>query len=118
MTRIGKNLKLTIDAAYRSRVQSVFTEVLGAVAVTPPGQDKLEVYKLDGCQVGVFYVAPGEALSVEDQQKGAWLEFDVADIDATTKALTALGLTRITYADKEHAYFQLPGGPVFRLGKS
>lgn len=118
MTKLGKNVKLTIAETHRARVSQVFTRALGATAVTPPGQTSLEVYKLEGSQIGAFYVPAAEALSPADQRKGAWLELDVPDVAGAQKALDALEVERVAYADTAHAYYQLPGGPVFRLAKA
>lgn len=113
MARFGNNLKLTVDRAHRPALGAAF-EALGAQVVQSPRPD-LELYKLDGFQIGAFYVEAKDALSIEDQRKGAWLEILVADVDGMVKRLVALGLTKIDYADSSHTYFQLPGGPVFRL---
>lgn len=114
MARFGTNLKLTISAEHRERVHALFVDVLGAHAVHP--RPDLEQFKTeDGGSVGVFYVSPGEALGKEDQRKGAWLEFRVDDPPAVAARLEASGVERVDYQDKTHAYFQVPGGPVFRL---
>jgi hypothetical protein len=117
MSQLGTNLKLTIAADNRPRTHALFVDVLGATALQP--NPNLEVYRLaDGGNIGVFYVAPSEALGAEDQKKGAWLEFAVADPAETGRELEATGVTRIEYFDKSHAYFQMPGGPVFRLASA
>jgi hypothetical protein len=117
MATFGTNLKLTIDKDRRSEVRALFVDVLGATAVQPT--PALEAYKLaDGGSVGVFYVDAKEALSSEDQMKGAWLEFRVDDPESLDAKLKSRGVTRIDYQDKSHAYYQVPGGPVFRLARS
>jgi hypothetical protein len=110
------NLKLNIAEENRAKVHALFVDALGTDAVQP--MPHLVQYKTeDGGSVGVFFVAPHEALSDADQRKGAWLEFRVADTEATVKRLEGQGVARIDYQDKSHAYFQIPGGPVFRLAK-
>lgn len=118
MTRFGTNMKLTIATQWRPRVRALFVDVLGASALQPT--EDLEVYRLDdGGNVGVYYVDASEALSPEDQQKGAWLEFRVDDPDVTNRKVRASGVAQIEHPhDREHAYFQVPGGPVFRLARS
>lgn len=116
MARFGMNLKLTIAENHRPRVHALFVDALGTGAVQPAPH--LEAYKTeDGGSVGVFFVPAKEALSDEDQKKGAWLEFRVADPEATAKRVEEQGIARIDYQDKAHRYYQVPGGPVFRLAK-
>lgn len=113
MTRIGANMKLIIARSQREKARAAF-EALGAVIAEGPVAH-LELYRIEGLQIGAFYVDEGEALSHLDARRGAWLEFAVADVDGMAKRLDALGLDRIDDADKDHPYLQIPGGPVFRL---
>lgn len=115
MTTLGPNLKLTIAARWRPQVHDLFVDILGATTVQPSAN--FEVYLLDGgkARVGVAYAPDGEALSPDDQRKGAWLEFRVADPANTAARLEAKGVPQIDYTDRDHAYFAIPGGPVFRL---
>ena len=116
MTRFGTNLKLNIAAEHRARVHALFVDILGLTAVQP--RPDLEQFKTEeGGSVGVFYVPSADALSTEDQRKGTWLEFRVEDPESTGKRLEASGVERIAYDDKTHGYYQVPGGPVFRLAK-
>jgi hypothetical protein len=110
------NLKLTIAEEHRARVHALFVDAIGTQAVQ--SLSHLEAYKTeDGGSVGVFFVPAKEALGEEDQRKGAWLEFRVADVEATAERIAAQGVARIDFEDKTHPYFQVPGGPVFRLAK-
>ena len=114
MAAIGRNMKWLVDRALREQVRAFFVEGLGASQ--PAGPPHIDLYKLgDGFQIGVFSVDPAEAVRPEDQRKAAWLEFIVGDIEGTIKKLGELGVQEIEYVDKEHRYFQAPGGPVFRL---
>ena len=116
MARFGMNLKLSIAEENRPRVHALFVDALGTDAVQP--MPNLVQYKTeDGGSVGVFFVPAHEALSHADQKKGAWLEFRVADPEATAKRLAGVGVTPFEYQDKSHAYYQIPGGSVFRLAK-
>jgi hypothetical protein len=94
----------------------MFTRGLGAADVTPK-DGPLDVFELDGgALIGIELDA--SALDEASARKGAWLEFLVADPDATARTLDAQGVKRVEYSDKEHAYFQAPGGPVFRLARA
>ncbi len=116
MARFGKNMKLTVDKAFRARLRAFFGEVLGIEPASP--MPELELYRLeDGFQIGVFFAEAKDALAEADQAKGAWLEIDVADHARAVAALERLGVEKVDYTDKTHAYYRIPGGPVFRLAK-
>lgn len=114
-TTFGRNMKLIIDAAQRANVRALFTEALGGKHKSP--REELDLFELgDGFSIGVFYVAPDKALTAEQYARAPWLEFLVAEPDAAAAALRARGVEVVTYApDTTHAYFRVPGGPVFRL---
>jgi hypothetical protein len=42
---------------------------------------------------------------------------ETADPDALKRSILDFGIAEIEYWDKEHFYFQAPGGQVFRLAK-
>jgi hypothetical protein len=115
MSRFGRNIKLTIDRAHRDRVRATF-EALGAKSAPGPAPG-LDLFLIEGIQIGAFFVDAEAALSPADQRKGAWLEFLVPDVEAWVKRLEEVGAERLDYVDKEHPYFQIPGGPVFRLAR-
>lgn len=116
MARFGKNMKLTVDRAFRARTRAFFGEVLGVAPASP--MPDLELYKLeDGFQIGVFYAEANDALAEAEQAKGAWLEIEVADHARAAATLDQLGVEKVDYTDKTHAYYRIPGGPVFRLAK-
>ena len=113
-TRLGRNQKWIVNPKYRPQMHELFCEVLGADPTeAAPG---VEVYRLgNGEQIGVFY--QDDALDEAAQRRGAWLELLVDDPVVTAGQLDGLGLQRIDYFDKEHVYFQAPGGPIFRLAR-
>jgi hypothetical protein len=114
MTRFGTNMKMIISSDYETRVRKLFVDVLGAAAMRP--RPDLEVYRLaDGANVGVQFVPPPEAIPEAEQRKSTWLEFVVSDPAAIAGELEALGLARVEYYDNAHSYYQVPGGPVFRI---
>ena len=112
----GTHQKWLVRPAHKDAVHTMLTRGLGATNITPKGAP-LDVFELEsGALVGVEL--DPEALDEASARKGAWLEFLVADPDATAKTLDSQGVKRVEYADKEHAYFQAPGGPVFRLART
>ncbi|MBK7584512.1 MAG: hypothetical protein IPI67_30455 [Myxococcales bacterium] len=118
MTTLGNNTKWTIAAEHRDSVRRILTEGLGLASKPGPSPD-FDLYVLaDGGMVGVAFVDRPAALDDSQQAKSAWLEFAVDDAERRTDALAKLGALRVDYTDKAHAYFQIPGGPIFRLKAS
>ena len=112
----GTHQKWLVRPAHREALRTMFTRGLGASEVTRKGEP-LDVFELEkGALVGVEL--DDTALDEAAARKGAWLEFLVGDPDATARALDAQGVKRVEYDDKDHAYFQAPGGPVFRLARA
>jgi hypothetical protein len=111
---LGKNVKLTVGRSLQGQLRAVF-EVFGAELVTP--MPTLDAFRMGGASIGFAYVDDAEALTAEQMRKAPWLEFLVDDVDRTNAQLDALGLARLDYHDKAHAYFAGPGGFVFRIAK-
>lgn len=112
----GTHQKWLVRPAHREAVRAMFTRGLGAADITPK-DGPLDVFELEsGAVIGVELDA--NALDEASARKGAWLEFLVVDPDATARTLDAQGLKRVEYDDAQHAYFQAPGGPVFRLARA
>jgi hypothetical protein len=65
--------------------------------------------------MGVYFVDAAEALTQAQAMKAAWIELTVEDVEAAARHLPGLGAAVVPYHDKEHRYFQAPGGQVFRL---
>lgn len=117
MAKFGKNMKWSVDGAYRDRIRAMFVEAIGAEVAAGP-HPQLDLYRFrDGFQIGVFSVDASEALRPEDLKKAPWLEFSVDDVEQTKAKLSALGVEEVAYVDKDHPYYATPGGPVFRLAK-
>lgn len=114
MARLGLNLKLTTAQKHRTLVGRVLGDVLGGTLHKP--SPTMDQYKLaDGTSIGVAIVGDDEGLSDAALRKAPWLEFVVDDVSTTRAALAKLGIEPFEYADRSHLYFQIPGGPVFRL---
>lgn len=111
-TKSGQNQKWIVRPGHRDAMRALFLKVFDAALSTP--MDGLDLFKLsDGLSVGVFY--EDDALDEAQARKGAWLEFAVDDAAAGAALLEKLGVARVAYSDTTHAYFQAPGGPVFRV---
>lgn len=111
MAAIGPHFKWSASPEHRALLKRFFVEVLEAAASSPvPNIDSFTLSP--GSSIGVVY---GAALAEADQAKAPWLEFLVADVDASVRKLGALGVQPLEYTDKAHLYFRVPGGPIFRL---
>ena len=117
MAKLGANLRCVADNEHRDAIAGFYVEVFGADALHPTPD--LDVYALGGSNIGVYFVADGTALTPQQHENfGTWIEIVVDDAEAVTTALKARGHAPLDYHDREHAYFQAPGGQVFRLAAS
>ncbi len=114
MAKLGPNLRCVVDVSKRDVVRSLFTEAFGAEVSHPT--DTMDVLSFGGSNIGFEFVEAAKALPEEQQRDmGVWIEIKVDDVDATCKALEERGLKRLEYRDQDHSYYQVPGGPVFRV---
>ena len=111
MITLGSNVKITAPRSARPQVRATF-EALGA---SRGGSGEWDLFVVPGGHIGFSYVPDAEALTPAQMRLAPWLEIGVPDVEAARARLEALGLTRIDYEDKTHAYFVGPGGFVFRL---
>jgi len=114
MATVGQNMKWTIQRGDREKMKAFFEQGLSAKRVKElPDTD---LYALEGGgMIGCALVDASGALTEQQAFLAPWVEFEVADPKATIQAFEKLGLKRVDYFDKEHAYFRAPGGVVFRL---
>lgn len=118
MAKTGKNMRITVGSAHRDALRRCLVDVLGAQH--HPVRDTFEAFVLeDGFSLGVNFIE-GEGIPPETARDlGVWIEFLVADVDASHAALADAGVQSFRYEpDPDNLYFWLPGGPVFRLGKA
>lgn len=114
MTKFGRNMKVTLGESERDAFTQMMTEVFGSSAADP--MPTMRIFTMpDGFSLGAEFVADGQALDADQCFIAPWLEFLVADVQATTKRLLEVGATTFDYVDTTHTYFRAPGGLVFRL---
>jgi len=116
MTKLGGNVRITIDRKLRSDLRAVMEGVLRCEQSSP--RPDIDVYRLGTGSLGAYLVDTAEALPAAELQKAPWLEFIVEDLAATEQGLARLGMAPIDYHDKAHNYYQAPGGIVFRLASA
>jgi hypothetical protein len=109
---LGENSKLTVLPLERDQIRKFYREVLGCPQTR-------ESERADFFQIGTnFYlgvVYDDSALSMSDRMKSIWLELRTDRPDELKQEILKFGIKEIEYFDKEHFYFQAPGGQVFRL---
>jgi hypothetical protein len=113
MITLGASSKITVPESTRAQVRAM-ADALGARGVAV--SDRMEVFAgATGGSIGFQFVPDAEALTPAQMRIAPWLELAVDDVDAAGGRLEAIGIARLPYEDKTHAYFVGPGGLVFRL---
>lgn len=107
----GQNFKLNARVADREQIERLFGDVLGCEVTQRKGADFIRFS--NDFYIGVIYNE--QTLGEMEGLKGIWLEARVSDPQATKQKILALGIKEVTHWDKDHFYFQVPGGQVFRL---
>jgi catechol 2,3-dioxygenase-like lactoylglutathione lyase family enzyme len=108
---VGEHAKLIVDPSQRERLQRFYRDVLGCRVITQsPAMDRVECSNFS---IGVLY--DSGALTDAQVLKSIWLEICTEDPVATKAKILEFGIKPIEFWDKEHFYFQAPGGQVFRL---
>lgn len=114
MAKLGANLRCVVVDSARENIRSLFTELFGATVSNPT--ESMDVFSFGGSNIGFDFVAAGNALSeTQHRDMGIWIEVEVEDAADTETRLNARGMVRLKVSEQDHAYFQIPEGPVFRL---
>ncbi len=114
----GTHSKIVARPSDRFRLQSFYRDVLGCYVGKGPrhpgGPEDTDLIRFaNGFSIVVHYNEA--ALSEMEQMKSIWLEL-VTDNPARLESnIQAFGIQPFDYFDKEHFYFQAPGGQVFRV---
>lgn len=109
---LGQNSKLTARPQEREQINIFYREVLECLRTkTAPGVDVFQV----GANFYLGVVYDDEALTLEQRGKAIWLELTTDRLQETRRRILDFGIQEIIYRDRDHFYFQAPGGQVFRL---
>jgi hypothetical protein len=109
---LGYNAKLTAPPQERAGIRSFYGDFLGFKAVRQ--SERADIFRLGPTFCLAFlYEAP--FLSAAEKRNGLWLELRTTDVAGLRAMILNHGVDPIDYWDKEHFYFQAPGGQVFRL---
>ena len=108
----GEHSKLTANPAERDRVRAFYTRVLGCPATKE--SEKIDIFGV-GTDFFLGVVYDDSALSAADGLKSIWLELRTPEPEALKARILEFGIQEASFWDKEHFYFQAPGGQVFCL---
>ena len=96
----------------RPVIRKFFCRALGAVQTRET--DACDIFRL-GYRLHLAIAYSPYALPPTVLEKSIWLELKTDDPGAMREKILAAGGREIEHCDKEHFYFQAPGGQVFRL---
>src|SRR5271165_2394515 len=112
LVSFGANSKLTVLPAERARVRAFYRDLSGCSMTKK--SDRADFFKIgDTFYLGVIY--DDSAQSAKDRMQSIWLELRTDHPEQLKQKILQFGIPEIQYWDKEHFYFQAPGGQVFRL---
>lgn len=114
----GTHSKMLARPSDRTRLQSFYRDVLGcevgAGPQHPGGPEDTELLRFaNGFTIVVQYT--DSALADVDLKKAIWLELQTDNPGDLAKKIESFGIHAFDYFDKDHFYFQAPGGQVFRV---
>ena len=109
---LGEHSKMVIRPSERDRVQRFYRDVLGCrVTAKSEAMDLIRV----GTDFYIGAVYDDAALSDSDRINSIWLELRTEDPAGYKQKILGFGCKEVEFWDKEHFYFQAPGGQVVRL---
>lgn len=116
----GTHSKMTVRPSDRSRLQGFYRDVLGCYVGQGPrhpgGPEDTDLIRFaNGFSIVVHY--SDAALGEAELKKSIWLELLTDDAAQLERMIIAAGIQPFDYFDKDHFYFQAPGGQVFRIAK-
>lgn len=109
---LGEHAKMVVLPSERGRVQQFYRDILGCrVTAKSKAMDLIRL----GTDFYIGVVYDDSALSAADRLNSIWLEIRTENPEELKQRVLAFGITEVEFWDKEHFYFQAPGGQVFRL---
>ena len=109
---LGENSKMTVLPSERDRIQRFYGDVL--VCPLTKTSETADVFQM-GADFYVGVVYDDTALSETVLLKSIWLDLRTDHPEELKQEILKFGVKEIDFRDKEHFYFQAPGGQVFRL---
>jgi len=116
--RWGTHSKMIAPLSTRQRLQRFYRDVLGCEVRMGPhhpgGPEHTDLIRFaNGFSIVVHY--SDAALAEADLKKSIWLELVSDDARQLEAKIKGFGIDPFDYFDREHFYFQAPGGQVFRI---
>lgn len=109
---LGEHSKMTVLRSERDQFRKFYRDVLECrITKTSPAADIFQV----GPHFSIGAVYGDTALPADEMRQSIWLELKTDHLEDMKKKILAFGIVPLEYWDKEHFYFQAPGGQVFRL---
>ncbi len=109
---LGEDSKMTVRPSERDRLERFYRDILRCNVITK--SKTLDIIQMGKTFfIGVVY--DDSALSESDFLKSLWLDLRTDRPEELRRKILSFGIKEIQYWDKEHFYFQAPGGQVFRL---
>ena len=111
----GNHSKIIARPSDRSRLQSFYQDVLGCYLGKGPqhpgGPADTDLIRFaNGFSMVVHYL--DAALSEAEQKKAIWLELLTDNPAQLAQKVQGFGIQPFDYFDKDHFYFQAPGGHI------
>jgi catechol 2,3-dioxygenase-like lactoylglutathione lyase family enzyme len=111
MVAIGENAKMSALPSERDRIRRFYHDILGCEVIEKPSLDLIRL----GSDFFIGVVYSDSALSDQQALESVWLELKADDPEALKQKIVAFGVKQIQHWDKEHFYFQAPGGQAYRI---
>lgn len=114
----GTHSKMIAPHSARLRLQSFYRDVLGCHVGKGPqhpgGPEDTDMIRFaNGFSIVVHY--DDAALHEAELRKSIWLELLLDNAAQLERKIQEFGIQPFDYFDKDHFYFQAPGGQVFRV---
>ncbi len=114
----GSHSKMIARPSDRSRLRSFYRDVLGCYVGQGPrhpgGPEDTDLIRFaNGFSIVVHY--SDAALAEAELKQSIWLEVLTDNTAQLERKIQAFGIQPFDYFDKDHFYFQAPGGQVFRV---
>ncbi|MDE3057277.1 MAG: VOC family protein [Bacteroidota bacterium] len=112
---LGEHSKLTVHPSEREKIRKFYRDVLECPVTKE--SEAVDIFQIgNNFYLGVVY--DDSALNMENCLKAIWLELRTDHPEKLKQKILRFGIGELEYWDKEHFYFQAPGGQVFRLADS